>query len=250
MWGRYPVDVLDLEHGSTVGGGEEAFIRTAVGLKELGHEVLAYHCGESGVFRGVEFRSTDKPLYPVIVGEHWDAVCAWSGIRPLEYARPGVRRLMFQQLNDLFILGDGNALDCIVSPSLDHARQIKGWGWAGQQAVVHNGLDLELYEGAPDWEERPMHVGYWSSPDRGLHHLLRAWPFVVQKVPEAHLHVFYEVKRYLNLINALPANFYGVRGQTVGRLVLDRMQDPSVTFHGQVPRRELARLQKQCRVDC
>lgn len=250
VWGRYPVDVLDLEKGPTVGGGEEAFLRTAVGLKALGHEVLAYHCGESGTWRGVEFRGTEKPLYPVIVGEQWDAVCAWSGIRPLEYARPGVKRLLFQQLNDLFMLGDWNAVDCIVSPSRDHARALKAWGWPGRQAVVHNGIDPLLYEDAPAWDDRPLHVGYWSSPDRGLHHLLRAWPYVIAKEPSAHLHVFYEVKRYLALINMLPANFYGERGQTVGRLVLDHLNDPTVTFHGAVPRRKLAQTQKQCRVHC
>lgn len=286
LWKRYPADVLDLEEGPSIGGGEENFLRCSTGLRALGHEVVAYHCGERGVWRGVEFRTLEDPLYPVIVGEKWDAIAAWSGLRALEYARPGVKRLFVQQLNDLSNLGDWGAVDCIVSPSLDHTKEVRKWGWEGRQAYVHNGCDVDMYrrahhsgltaagaaavqgpnrkalfiggegwsvstgEDAPKWEDRPMDVGYWSSPDRGLHHLLRAWPTVVKLEPRARLHVFYEIKNYLKFIHILPASFYGERGQTVARLVLDRMYDPTITFHGHVPRKKLATVQKQCRVMC
>ena len=276
LWGKHlPVNVLDLEDGPSMGGGEEAALRTAVGLRELGHEVDLFWYGQPGVWKGVEFFSLADPLYPKIVGEKWDTILSWSAIRPLEYARPGVRRIFCQQLNDMHLLGDFSAIDCVVSPSLEHAKQLRGWGWDGRQAVVHNGVNLEAYSECPKchrvlfgevcilscgyrgppnhgipWDERPYDVGYWSSPDRGLHHLLRAWPHVIANEPRARLHVFYEVKRYLDMIRVLPASYYGERGQTVGQLVLDRMHDSTVTFHGQVPRKKLAKIQKQCRVHC
>lgn len=250
LWKRYPANVLDLEEGMSIGGGEENFLRCSSGLRALGHEVVAYHCGERGVWRGVEFRTLEDPLYPVIVGEKWDVIAAWSGLRALEYARPGVRRLFIQQLNDLSVLGDWSTVDCVVSPSLDHTKEVRKWGWEGRQAYVHNGCDLEMYQPAPKWEDRPLDVGYWSSPDRGLHHLLRAWPAVVKMEPRARLHVFYEIKNYLKFIHILPVSFYGERGQTVAHLVLDRLCDPTVTFHGHVPRKKLAKIQKQCRVQC
>ena len=248
LWRRYPVNVLDLEEGMTIGGGEESFIRCTVGLRALGHDVEAWHCGDTGVWRGVIFNSVEAPLYNRLVGERWDTVCSWSGLRPLEYAPHGAKRIYVNQLNDLTQLGAWDAVDCIVSPSLDHARQVRPWGWEGRQAVVHNGVDPEVYADAPVWDERPYEVGYWSSPDRGLHHLLRAWPYVVKQEPRARLRVAYEIKRLLDWIRILPASFYGERGQTLGRLVLETSNDPTVEFLGSIPRKKLAKYQRRCRV--
>lgn len=250
IWKRYPVDVLDLEEGITVGGGEEGFLRTAAGLAELGHEVVAYHCGEAGRWRGVEFRTLEAPLYPEVVKDGWDAICGWSTIKPLEFARPGVRRLFFQQLNDLNLPHDWRKVDAIISPSADHAKMVRAWGWEGKQGVVHNGLDFDLYADAPAWESRPMWVGYWSSPDRGLHHLLRAWPTVRRVIPEARLHVFYEIKRYLDMVSSMPIGFYGGRGMEMAHLIPHALADETVVVHGAVTRKALARIQKQCRVHC
>lgn len=253
IWKRYPPNVLDLEDGLTVGGGEENMLRCTVGLRALGHEVEAWHCGGAGVWRGVQFNCNEDPLYNRLVGEHWDAIVAWTSLRPMEYARPGVKRIYVCQLNDLSLWGDWSTVDCIVSPSLDHAHMLRNWEWRGRQAVVHNGVDADLYweegkKAPPAWEDRPLDVGYWSSPDRGLHHLLRAWPLVVKREPKARLHVFYEIKRLLDHIAVLPVNFYGERGQTLMHLMLEAMHDPSIIIHGSIPRRKLARFQKQCRV--
>lgn len=250
-WGKtLSPNVLELEEGPTVGGGEEAAIRTAVGLSERGHDVVLYWYGAPGMWRGVEFRSTKAPLYPAIVGEKWDAVVSWSGLRPLEYVQPGAKRLFAQQLNDLGVQGDWNSVDCIVSPSRNHAEMVRQWGWLGPRAVVHNGLDLALYQPATPWHERGYDVGYWSSPDRGLHHLLRAWPLVVKQEPRARLHVFYEIKRYLAMVLGMPLSFFGHRGQELASLIVEAEGDKSVVFHGAVPRRKLARTQRHCRVQC
>lgn len=252
LWGRdLPANVLDLTEGSrTIGGGEEAGFHTAAGLRALGHEVVLYWYGQPGVWRGVEIRGLQESLYPNIVGEPWDAVISWSSLRALEYAPKGARRLFAQQLNDLGTLGDWNCVDAIVSPSADHAKQLKKWGWYGKAAVVHNGVDIERYDVAPAWGNRPLDVGYWSSPDRGLHHLLRAWPYVTAQEPKAKLHIFYEIKRYLESISKYPISFYGERGQQVARLLLDHAGDPTVVYHGSVTRIELTKVQKQCRVQC
>lgn len=263
-WGTIPVNVLDLEEGPTVGGGEENLIRCASGVSALGHEVVVYWYGQSGVWRGVEFRSLSDPLYPAIVSEKWDAIASWSGLRALERAQPGVRRLFVQQLNDLTIPGDWTRVDCIVSPSHSHAEQVLkwpipppdagfsgwSWGWWNKRAVVHNGLDPEVYADAPPWESRPFDVGYWNSPDRGLHHLLLAWPLVRKKEPRAKLHVFYEIKRFLEMALAQPMNFYGHRAMLIQKLIVEAQNDPSIIFHGAVPRKKLAKIQKQCRVHC
>lgn len=251
-WQRYPVNVLDLEEGPTIGGGEEAFMRTATELAARGHEVEAFHYGDGGIWQGVKFHGPGASLYPRLL-ERWDAVIGWSTIKhfaPVKRANPSTRTLLAQQLNDLWCQGDWGAVDYVVSPSFNHADQVRGWGWLGKRAVVHNGLDLELYANAPAWKDRPLDVGYWSSPDRGLHHLLKAWPAVREAIPQARLHVFYEIKRFLEMTNQYGIGQYGERGFELGRLISAAQADASIIFHGAVPRKKLARIQTRCRVQC
>lgn len=250
-WGTHlPANVLDLESGPTVGGGEEAGIRTAVGLRELGHDVVTYWYGRSGVWRGLEFRSLDEDLYGPLVGEKWDVVLGWSSLRALEWAPKTSRKIYCQQLNDLFFPGGWDRVNCIVSPSRSHAEQLSTWGWNKRPiAVVHNGLDIDQYQNAPAWDSRPMDVGYWSSPDRGLHHLLAAWPHVTKVIPSARLHVFYEINRYLEGATTSPG-IYCERAQILKLELVKAKLDSSIIFHGAVPRKKLAPIQKQCRVMC
>lgn len=261
-WGTdLPPNVLDLSTGKTVGGGEEAALRTAVGLRELGHDVLFYWYGLPGSWRGVKFKSLQDDLYFTLQSQPWDVVLGWSTIRPLEWAPKGATRIFCQQLNDLLQQGAWDRVDCIASPSESHAKQLPGWGWRGKPyAVVHNGLDAELYGGVkrwgavpdcipPAWCDRPMDVGYWSSPDRGLHHLLRAWPAIRKAVPSARLHVFYELDRYIKIAVHAPFSI-GDRGRLLDRILPSAYADPSIIFHGAVPRNELRRTQFQCRVMC
>lgn len=266
-WGKsLPPNVLDLDDGPTVGGGEEAAIRAAEGLVKLGHSVVLWWYAQPGTWRGVEFRSTQHDLYGALQSQKWDAVVAFSALQPLEWAPRGAVRIFAQQLNDLFQMGDWSRVDCIVSPSESHAQQLPSWGWRGRPyAVVHNGLDAHLYGGwkevpgggktlnpalaPPAWQDRPLNVGYWSSPDRGLHHLLRAWPAVRRQVPEAKLHVFYELERYLKSAVRAPS-YFGDRARALEELVVRARVDDSIVFHGAVPRNKLRQTQFATRVMC
>lgn len=283
-WQRYPVNVLDLEEGMSLGGGEEAMLQTTVGLAALGHEVHAYHYGDGGVWRGVQFYSNGELMYPKLAGEHWDAIVGWNAVRPLMYVEPSTRKLLDIQLNDLAIPGAWSSVDCVLSPSADHSRMVWGWGWRGPRAVVHNGLEPWLYrkterrvpgaeacrqleaqgwkhggnqDGAfvlhrgtnpTPWKERPLHVGYWSSPDRGLHHVLRAWPLVKKMEPKARLFVAYEIKRYLEMALRSHIGFYSARAREIAYLMAEAEHDQSITFTGMIPRRKLAKVQRECRV--
>lgn len=254
-WNRYPVDILDRTEGATIGGGEEAFLETSAQLAKQGHKVIAYHCGDSGKWRGVEFRGPEHVVYPEIIKGDYDALISWSALWPFDYVpteadRFGKKRLRIfsQQLNDLQCAGDWGKVDCIISPSRSHADFLRSLGWSGPQHVVHNGLRPEVYADKRPWSERGMDVGYWNSPDRGLHHILNAWPAVTAAIPSARLHVFYEVRKYLDVVRAAPIGYYGGRGAAVADAVLKASADPSIIMHGAVPRLQLAKIQKQCRV--
>lgn len=247
-------NILDANEGRTIGGGEEASLRTAAGLVELGHQVTLFWYGNAGEWRGVEFKGLHDNFYGRLAGERYDAVIGWSNLRALEWCNDDAVKLYAQQLNDLIDRGDWSRVDCIVSPSESHAQQLNGWGWKKKPyAVVHNGLDAHLYGGVghtlSPWQGRPLDVGYWSSPDRGLHHLLKAWPAVRAKVPQARLHVFYEIDRYLKQAIFAPGPL-GDRARLLDALLPIAKADPSITFHGAVPRNQLRKTQFQCRVMC
>ena len=259
-WQGLKPDVLDATEGPSCGGGEEAALRAAANLKALGHDVVLFWYGTPGEWRGVKFRSLQDNLHHDLRATDWDAVVSFSDLRALEWAPKSShgRRFMAQQLNDLWGIGDWGAVDCIISPSESHAQQLAGWGWKSKPyGVVHNGCDVETYRfedrrGSSrglSWNDRPMDVGYWSSPDRGLHHLLRAWPEVVAQIPTAKLHVFYEIEKYLQLVCRATGE-YGARAQELMPLLTMAKHMPSVIFHGQVPRKKLSKTQLQCRVMC
>lgn len=256
-WGAYPPDVLDRDD-CTVGGGEACFLQTAAGLADHGHEVIACHPGESGSWRGVAFKP--RHAFDRIAWDFEpDAVCAWSDPRPLwSPALPDrCARLLPQQLNDLGLGTRG--IDTIVSPSPSHVANLKAilaihpeWKVPAFR-VAGSGVTCK-YPRSFVWPREPI-VGYWSSPDRGLVHLLRAWPEVKKAVPEARLWIFYEIKRWLAMSShayALPPlnnGWYLYQAEMVRRLLAD-VDGLGVDVYGALPRKRLAKAQEQCRIWC
>lgn len=252
-WGRYPKDVLDADHaGRTVGGGEAGMLASAFELAAAHDEVTVYACAEPGEYRGAVFKPESAFYRDVRDGAEFDALVAWSDPKPLAAAPDGCARLLVQQLNDLlFWPGWEREVDVLVSPSRDHAEYMRRLGWQGAQAVMHNGCAPSQLAPAPLPSTRPLRVGYWSSPDRGLHHLLRAWPRVRREVVGAELHVFYEIDKLFQFVDN-----QGVSGEAWHRLktvrdeVLRARADASVVFHGATSRTKLYAAQRQVRVMC
>jgi len=251
-WGNFPKDVLFKDYGRMTGAGEAGMLRSAFGLAAMGHEVALYSCAEPGEYRNVRF-APERDFYREVPGTSTDAIVAWSDPSPLRLAPDGCARLLVQQLNDLvFAPGWEAHVDSLVSPSWNHAELIRSIGWTGPQAVMHNGCDLDLWKDAPHPSLRPMQVGYWSSPDRGLHHLLRCWPRIRAAVPGARLVVGYEIERLFGHIlpsrpdwAESPSRIAAVRDY-----VLEARHDPSVAFIGATSHPRLRAVQMQTRVMC
>ena len=289
-WGDdMPPNILGPEYKGTrtIGGGEEAMVRTSVGLAEHGHDVTLYWCGLPGEWRGVKFRGVRDPLSTAILQEKPDVIIGWSTIIPFQFKSEKTLCLLAQQLNDCWCVGNWDLVDCVVSPSKTHADQLAGWGYKTSDGhvrpwtVVHNGLDPELYGSGgrdgdftvppdfvrnkewdpidggtpyvrvPTWKDRPLNVGHWSSPDRGLQHLLKVWPEVIKREPQARLHVFYEIDKWLDSGCWRNLNIYGDRARLMRRESLPQAKaDPTIIFHGAVTRTVLAKAQLECRVQC
>ncbi|MCG3772207.1 MAG: D-inositol-3-phosphate glycosyltransferase [Nitrosomonadaceae bacterium] len=110
--------------------------------------------------------------------------------------------------------------------------------------IVPNGVDLARYANPP--ERQPYRVIHSSSPDRGLHHLLRIWPKIKKAVPQAELHIYYEINRWLDLIESLDkekrTTITTIRAGEV-RDGLKATEGMDVTCHGAVNQWDLAQEQ-------
>lgn len=134
----------------------------------------------------------------------WDAVCAWNEPDLLRGIDKGAVRLVNQQLNDFTYCQPGfsDFVDVFTSPSAHHMAFIgpqapgtydppdSRWDSAfpNKWRVLPNGCDPSLYS---EGKRVPGRVLWASSPDRGLHLLLQAWPLIRERVPHATLHCLY-----------------------------------------------------------
>jgi len=123
--------------------------------------------------------------------------------------------------------------DSYVFPSRWHAEFMTRHSSIAPERidVVPNGVPATF--GVDGIRRDPFRVYHASSPDRGLHHLLRAWPLVAAAEPRAKLDVFYELRNYLNIAMS-PRSGIAVRlrGDEVMRAVDALEGFPGVTMRG------------------
>lgn len=255
VWGKYTPDVLDREDRGTVAGGEAAMLQTSFGLARRGHDVTVYYPGERAEYQKVKFRPLSEAYLDVLAGK-FPTVVSWSDRNVLRLAPEGTVRIFSQQLNDVPLDDDEfwSSIDAFVSPSLGHLQFLTRFApsWAHiRTAVVSSGSQAHLHIGASPLSERKHVVSYWSSPDRGLHHLLLLWPKVVEAVPDAELRVFYLLDRFRESIRG-----HWEHEEVCWRgFMLDQLLDkarfgeiPNVQFLGALPRKTLAKHQMETKV--
>jgi glycosyltransferase involved in cell wall biosynthesis len=243
-----------------IGGGETAMINIAHELAKLGHEVFVFYQGVSGRYDGVDYV---RGFYSTpIMNEIWhDALIAWDAMDAFRfYSRSRVRVGAFQ-LNDAGIGVLDHMVDIYMCPSKWHAerfQQLYPEMTASKfRPTTTNGVSPDLYaltDGG--WPTRqPYKVIYSSSPDRGLHHLLGVWEEVKRAIPQAELHVYYDISRWFALVEqilaaGLPVNTED-RYHEVKRL-LGELNHAGMgpILHGGVSKSELAKAQLSAHVMC
>lgn len=202
IYGRFSVGPrpLDFENLYTaprgLTGSEISCLEYALAMQDRGHDV-ALVVGQD--MQPLSWRG--MPVYPLKdpkVVDGFDAVCSWNEPDLFREISPGPVRLMNQQLNDFgYCRPDWQEhVDVVTSPSAHHLEFLKKQA-PGVRAweVLPNGCDPTQYE---DGHRVAGRVIWASSADRGLHHLLEAWPAIKARVPHASLRCFY---------NFQPANF-------------------------------------------
>ena len=161
-------------------GSEIGWRRIVEGLQRLGHKVTrAAHGDERATI------SINEP----------DSLRGTSGLR-----------ICCFWLNEFSFCKPGfdEHVDVYLSPSDAHREMAIGaWGAPKPEKWWTNylGCDPELYGNVQKVSGR---VVYCSSPDRGLHRVLEAWPRIKRAVPHATLHVFYRLEPWIRGFDETP----------------------------------------------
>lgn len=101
--------------------------------------------------------------------------------------------------------GFDDHVDIYTSPSQAHLDQVLGaWGAQKPEKWRVNPLGCDLADYSPAASKVPGRVIHCSSPDRGLHRLLEAWPTIKRRAPQATLRVFYRLEEWMRAFDTTP----------------------------------------------
>lgn len=239
-----PLSFSDLVSGGRgVTGSEQAMLYLAKYQVVDGHRVVVYMPSDGPRFHeNVEILPIDGSWPRMRKASHADVVISWLSADPLRQLGLGVKKVHSIQIND-WLLNSSEYwrwVDLFVCVSESHRRHL--WNTTGAPsedapvAIVPNGVDLSRFRGATQKQSRKC--AYMSSPDRGLHWILAMWPEIRLSYPDAELHVYYEVQKWLNSTVVLN-NATGMRA----RFVVDRLnrgERDRVFLHGALSPQKLA----------
>ena len=171
----------ELEKTEITGGGcRPAFLLLVKELAKYGHTVRAFSTfTEAATVGGVEY----LPLSQLEQRGRPNVMWAYYDTRVLT-GRAGMFRVASHHTYHLY---DTHLfyVDVNTVPSQATLDVLKPfWAPWSDWVVLPNAVD-----DVPSWDPIPGRVVYHTSPDRGLHHLLRAWPEIKRRVPHASLHV-------------------------------------------------------------
>lgn len=200
--GVFDADKL-YEAGQSMTGTGSNFFNLVWGLAERGHTVDAFTdmvshrvaCEKVG---GANLYNRES----VKVSDDYDAYISVNEPDILRGCPPGKLRILQMQLNDFSYAQAGfdRYVDYYVCPSDLHARFLADTQNLKRERVLSLPLSInaEFFEGNVD--RRRYSMVYCSSPDRGLHHMMKILPMVREKIPKASLHVYYSTKPWLDMI--------------------------------------------------
>lgn len=163
-------------------GSEVGWRRIVDGLRELGHEVST-------------MREPVRPPHATISINEPDSLRLY----------PSQLRICEFWLNGFSFCKEGfdDHVDVYLSPSEAHRQQAIGpWGAPDPSKWRVNALGCD--NNPPGLGKVSGRVVYCSSPDRGLHRVLEAWPAIRRACPGATLHIFYNLNTWLRSFDETP----------------------------------------------
>lgn len=242
-------DVRNLKSSPTgLTGSDVSFFRIAQGLAARGMEITVFApVTENCDLEGVSYRDISQVQgHPTP-----DVAYSWCDPTPLHAFPDTVLRMCNQQFNDFSYCPQGfeTWVDVWTSPSATHREKVGSLLPDARWEIVNNGCDIH-----PILPKIPGRVIWTSSFDRGLHWLLSIWPDVRLAVPEAELHVFYSMKKWLDIWNSYDHNSADVMASLQYRRAmfinqsLQRLRNHGVQLRDQVSRQQVENEYAQAEV--
>ena len=221
-----------------LGGSETAVVRLSEELAKQGRSVTVYsRIVDTNYFNGVRYRHESRYLPSV----HSDVFVAWRSPELIDTAPSASRKVLWMHDTDR-----GEALTRERAEQFDDIVVLTNWHKqhlmetypfldASKLHVIGNGVDVENFMG-DNIARDPHRVVYSSSPDRGLDVILEhIWPKVVEKVPDAELHIYYGWENYDKFLHYPGMADFKAKIQD---LIL---RSRNVVNHGRIPQDQLAR---------
>lgn len=228
-------------------GSEMSMLMIAKCVAEEGHDVTVF-----GTFinpakvDGIEY--AQNSTIQLRVNEGWDAAAAWIDPAPLSAFPASVKKIFDQQVNDFnYCPGWEDYVDVITSPSYSHRNQLKKYSnFVGRWEVLPNGADSSIFSLNNKFKNNTKSMMFASSPDRGLHWILEAFPKIKKRVPEATLDVFYDWQNFYNSVRHGDSEIsYRLR---YCKEMFERLKPHGVTHHGSASRQRIVNAFSNTRI--
>jgi glycosyltransferase involved in cell wall biosynthesis len=235
-----------------LGGGETAMVNLAMALGRRGHDVTVVadvtEEGRHASVNWVQWESEEER--PDWQAAPCDVFIGCDQPTILANAQNARLRILDTQNNHFKISHVASYVDLVVARSRWHAEILAEYDATirpDQCVVMPNGVDDSRFKG-PARERNPKRLFYSSSPDRGLHHLLKIWPLVYERVPDVELHVYYDVRRWFEKAK-WDMSILGMRAWDVASVIGDEEHEidplPGVIYHGPTDQQTLARHMRE-----
>lgn len=243
-WERWSPKHLE-EQG--IGGSETAAIHMGKELHRLGHEViqLGDHQGFEGVYDGVRYvhfeRGLERPQ---------DFACDVfvCSRQPHTFEIPFPAKVRFLWVHDIHVgqmsgrLGDQllkvDKIFCLSEWHKDFFLHTYPFVHKDNIIITKNGIDLDRFKKEPVKDGNRLI--YASSPDRGLERLLELMPAIVDRVPDAQLHVYYGFENWKKAAEMYNNQADRDKIAYFERLIAEHSRRGYLVYHGRVNQRQLA----------
>ena len=239
-----PLSYSDLVSGGRgVTGSEQTMLYLAKAQAKSGYRVVCYMpTDQPGFFDGVEVLDVRRAWPRLRRTDGADVVISWLTADFLRDLGSKTLRVLSIQINDWMLSTHGfeNFVDVYVSVSQAHRDHL--WKEDGHPTsmerveILPNGVDVDRFLAVRPRKKR--RCVYLSSPDRGLHWVLAMWAEIHLAYPDAELHIFYEIQKWLDSAILLNSEI-GQRAKFIVRR-LNELKGHGVFVHGAVAPHVLA----------